>query len=120
MLILAVGRDSTILDSRCSILRNAGHVVMAGTSIAEAIGLFQNADFDLVLLCHTVRVEDRDGLISAIRALGSCIPIYIVAAHSGETRQGVADGLLSSNPEKLIKEVQQAARKDATLVNSVP
>jgi CheY-like chemotaxis protein len=108
-----------VLSSRCSILRYAGHVVTPLSSIAEAIELFRKADFDLVLLCHSVPVEDRDILTSAIRALDPNIPIYTVAALSRETPAGFADGLLSCSPRNLIGEIGQAVRKATPRLNSV-
>lgn len=118
MLILAVGLDQLILSSRCSVLRTAGHVVVPGSSVAESIDLFPTSDFDLVLLCHSIPIEDRDRLTSIIRAGGSHIPIYTVAANSNPTQCGISDGLLSSGPEVLIEQIEQASQSVAALAGS--
>jgi CheY-like chemotaxis protein len=117
--ILAVGQDPMILSTRSAILRSAGHIVVPASSIGESIELFLDEDFDLVLLCHTVSVEDRDRLTRAILAAGSHIPIYTVAPLSRETRLGDADSVIASRPENLVKEVEQAARNAAALVINV-
>lgn len=58
--ILSVGQDPMVLSTRCSILRSAGYLVRPSSSIAEAIDLFDDLDVDLVLLCHSISVQDRD------------------------------------------------------------
>ena len=114
--ILAVGQDPMILSTRSSILRSAGHYVVPMSSIGASVELFQDEDFDLVLLCHTVSVEDRDWLTRAIRASGSHVPIYTLAPLSGETQRGFADGVISSDPQNLVQGVEQAVRNATTLV----
>ena len=100
--ILAVGLDRMVLSSRCSVLRSAGYLVRSASSIDEAIdGL--DRDFDLVLLCHSIPVQDRDRLINAIRSTHSQIPIYLVAPASNNYQAGLVDGILSSRPEALLK-----------------
>ena len=55
--LLAVGQDPIVLSTRCSILRSAGYMVAEASSIAESLELFKDADFDLVLLCHSIPVQ---------------------------------------------------------------
>ena len=106
--ILAVGLDPMILNSRCSILRSAGYFVRQAFSIVESIGMFRDDDFDLLLLCHSIPVLDRDRLISAIRSTGSRTPIYVIASAAYDFRMGLADGVLSFRPDDLIKELGAA------------
>jgi hypothetical protein len=106
--LLAVGQDPIVLSTRCSILRSAGYMVAEAFSIAESIELFKDADFDLVLLCHSIPVQDRDKLTRAMRSSGSRIPIYAVAPLSGGFTPGSADGIISSRPENLKKELWTA------------
>lgn len=109
-LILAVGQDPTILSTRCSILRSAGYFVRAASSIGEAIGLFEDLDLDLVLLCHSIPVQDRDRLTRVIRSTGSRIPIYTVASATSDFDAGGADGTVSCRPEVLIRELDAILR----------
>ena len=111
VLILAVGQDPTVLSTRCSILRSAGHLVRSSSSIAEAIDLFEDLDFDLVLLCHSIPVEDRDRLTRLIRSTGSRIPIYTVASAASDFEAGGADGTVSCRPELLIKQLDAVLRR---------
>lgn len=104
-LILAVGQDPRVLNTRCSILRSAGFVVRSAFGVAESIDLFQNTDFDLMLLCHSIPVEDRDRLIRIIRRTGSRIPIYVVVSATKDFQVGLADGIVSSWPQDLIEQL---------------
>lgn len=99
--ILAVGLDPMVLSSRCSVLRSAGYLVRSAPSIDGAIEELDR-DFDLVLLCHSIPVQDRDRLINAIRSTNSQIPIYLVAPASNNYQAGLVDGILSSRPQDLL------------------
>lgn len=110
LLILAVGQDPSVLSTRCSILRSAGYLVRSSSSIAEAIGLFEDLDPDLVLLCHSIPVQDRDRLTRVIRLAGSRIPIYTVASAASDLEAGGADGIISCRPEVLIRELDAVLR----------
>lgn len=94
-----------VLRTRCSILQSAGYIVRPASSASEAINLFRTADFDLLLLCHSVAIPERDRIIRAIRLSGSRVPIYTVSSASGDFRADQADGILSSTPQDLIKEL---------------
>jgi hypothetical protein len=107
LLILAVGQDPTILSTRCSVLRSAGYLVKEASSVAECLHLFRDSDFDILLLCHSMPVEDRDRITRAVRSSGSRIPIYVVSPVSHVFTPGLADGVISSNPENLMKELER-------------
>lgn len=116
--ILAVGQDPMILSTRCSILQSAGYIVRSARSVAEAIDSIHNADFDLLLLCHSIPLSDRDRLIRFIRSTGSQIPIYGVESAALEFQAGLANGVLASRPDDLIKQlhdVVEVAHRTMTL-----
>lgn len=117
-LILAVGQDPMVLSTRCSILQSAGYIVRSACSVAESIDSIQNADFDLLLLCHSIPLHDRDWLIRFIRSTGSQIPIYGVASAALEFQAGLANGVLASRPDDLIKQLRdvvEVAHRTMTL-----
>jgi CheY-like chemotaxis protein len=113
VLILAVGQDSLLLDTRSSILRAAGYVVESAFTLAQAINEFERGDFDMVLLCHSMPLQDRDRLTCAIRASGSRVPVVVVAPVSQECARGFADALLENNPISLVQGVEKALRHGA-------
>jgi CheY-like chemotaxis protein len=107
-LILAVGREPALLEYRSQILRRAGYIVDSEYSVKDAINRFKHGDFDLVLLCHSIPVQERDRLISSIRAFGSLTPIVSVAP-AGSRASDVVDSVICEDaPEKLFSGIQSA------------
>ncbi|HEY1984064.1 MAG TPA: hypothetical protein VGG85_01565 [Terracidiphilus sp.] len=76
--VLAVGLDSWLLTLQASVWRSAGYIVVSAFSIREAIDDFMAGDFDLVLMCESIPVEDQERLISQIRKSGSRTPVMNV------------------------------------------
>lgn len=74
-LILNVGREFTQLNLRELVLRARGYVVESALSPESAINCFRQGDFDLILVCHSISLKDRDEFICSIRAYGSRVPI---------------------------------------------
>jgi CheY-like chemotaxis protein len=83
-LVLTVGSDSSLLGSRSEVLKSAGYMVVSALSIREAVDRFQDGDFDLIILCHSIPTKDRERLIGLIRALGSLTLIVCIAKTSGQ------------------------------------
>ena len=106
--ILAVGKDPMILNTRSLILRSAGYIVKSSTAIDEAVALTRVVDADLVLLCHSISEQERDWVRRAIRASGSRIPIYTVAPASIDFSPNLADGTLPNRPGDFLKSIKAA------------
>lgn len=106
-LILSVGEDSALLESRSSILRAVGYAVETELSVRRAMQRFIDGDFDLVLLCHSIPPEDRARLISAIRASGSRTPLVFVAAHESQIPDADADATVGSAPPELLRGIEE-------------
>lgn len=99
-----------ILSTRCQILQSAGYAIQAASSISEAIALFHGADFDLVLVCHSIPQQDRDRLMHMIRSSRSQIRIYTVAPATSHLQADSSDGVLSNLPTRLLAELEAALR----------
>jgi len=110
-LILAVGQDPTLLDSRNAILRAAGYTVAPSLSIQHAIDQFRAGDFDLVVLCHSMHPDDRQRLTSLIRASGSQTPVLSVVAISGHDPDAFADAVLPSDPRDFLRDLHDVLQK---------
>ena len=104
--VLSVGLDSELLGSRSLVLQSAGYIVVSAYSIKEAVDRFQEGDFDLVLLCHSIPSREIDRLICWIRASGSRIPVVSI---SGSLDQGdvFAGMAVSSDPGTLLQEIRK-------------
>ena len=103
--VLAVGLDSRLLDTRKMLLQSAGYIVATALSIKEAFHLYVNRDFDLVMLCHTLLEQDRDGLICMIRASGSRTPVITISTLAGQ-RDFFADATLETDPPKFLNGIR--------------
>jgi DNA-binding response OmpR family regulator len=115
--ILAVGEDPTVLDTRSAVLRSAGYIVKPASSPKQAVDDFVAGDFDLVVLCHTIPLEDRRRLTQFIRGSGSAIPILYVGS-LGEWFQSGGTEETGNRPDEILEAVKAAlsqARSNAML-----
>ena len=74
-LILTVGQNPNQLESLNLLLSAAGHIVESSYSIIPAVHQFLCGDFDVIVLCPSLSLEDQTRFTSAIRASGSYITI---------------------------------------------
>ncbi|MGA9717977.1 MAG: hypothetical protein WBQ79_06825 [Acidobacteriaceae bacterium] len=100
-LLLSVGCDSQLLDSRQLLLQSAGYVVVSARSVKEAVDYFLAGDFDLVLLCHSLPETERDGITCLIRASGSLTPVVTIATYEGQ-QDVFTSATIESEPEQLL------------------
>jgi CheY-like chemotaxis protein len=107
-LILAVGREPALLEYRSQILRSAGYIVDSELSLKRAIQRYKYGDFDLVLLCHTIPVQERDRLISSIQAFGSLTPVVTVAPPGSQAPDAADDVTSEGRPEEFLSSIQCA------------
>jgi DNA-binding response OmpR family regulator len=112
-LILSVGQEPMLLDTRSLILRAAGYLVESALSIKQAIHHLRTGDFDLVVLCHSIPSQERDRLVCLVRASGSTIPIVTVVPMSASEHhsEGLADATIAGDPRKLLLGIREALSK---------
>jgi DNA-binding response OmpR family regulator len=111
-LLLTVGLDSQLLDTRRMVLQTAGYIVVTAGSIKEAFHLCLNHDFDLVVLCHSIPERDRDGLTCMIRASGSLTPVVAITKLSGQ-HDVFANATLDADPPKLLIGIRGVLSEEA-------
>ena len=75
----------------------------SASSINYAVHLFLAGDFDLIVLCHSLSLEQRARLTAAIRASGSYVSILPLAPPSQE---GTA-----SNLKRLLRDIEAALKR---------
>ena len=118
-LILCVGQDLALLETRTLILRAQGYIVESELSVKQAISHFRYGDFDLVLLCHSIPEKDRDHLTCLIRASGSLIPVITITRGAS---QDLADASTGCGPKELlngVREVIDTAHKTLSAGRSI-
>ena len=113
-LILSAGFDPELLDTRNLILQSAGYTVVPANSMLETVNSFRDGDFDLVLLCRSIPVQEKERLTNWIRATGSRVPVVSVM---GKFSQAGAEGGLTvgSDPAEFLKGIGEILDKAAAL-----
>jgi CheY-like chemotaxis protein len=113
VLVLSIGMDETVLDTRALILQSAGYTVVSAMAVQEAATLLLNSDFDIIVLCHTVPTKDSKRLISMVRASGSRIPIVTVTSDAFGPQSSIADATLDKEPVAFLREMHEVLRDHA-------
>ena len=113
-IILHVGRDLSLLNSRSMVLRSAGYIVECKYTIEDAVRHFLSSDFDLVLLCHSLSEEERQCFVNRIREHGDLTPVLSVGLfYTLNSQQGIRDDLRTENgPIGLLNCIAQTLQKD--------
>src|ERR1035437_7512158 len=104
--ILAVGLDSSLYQTKSSAWESAGYLVTSAPSVKEAIEHVRAGDFDLVILGQFIPPKSRERLSFSIRASGLHIPIAYVANSSTDCDDFV-DANLSNKPDELLKDIEE-------------
>jgi len=110
--VLAAGLNPSLLTNQSSVWQSAGYLVTFAGSIKEAISLFRDGDFDLVLLGNSIQADSRERLAFLIRASGSQIPVVCVADSSRDA-DTFADATIRSEPIKLLEGIGEIMTKRA-------
>ena len=79
--VLSVGADRILLGLRDQVLRAAGYDVQE-CYVPRGCDVPVEAQFDIVIFCHTVRDEDKRRIIRAIRASKPAVLIMLVRVNS--------------------------------------
>ncbi len=119
-LVLSIGSDARILDTRELILRSAGCSVVSASSVKEAVFLLKDGEFDAIVLCHTLPTRDCERLTRAVRASGSRIPIVSVSGSTSDERNSYSDATLDKNPAAFLQAIQEVLRNYAHIKASQP
>jgi CheY-like chemotaxis protein len=109
-LVLAVGHDPVLLETRSQVLQGAGYTVIPELSLKKAVARFPEEDFDLVLLCHSIPADDRERMVRLIREHTSSTPIVCIATTLGQ-RDLFADATIESDPDELLNGLHDVLSK---------
>ena len=113
--ILTVGQDETLLASRSAILHRFDAEVVAARA-SEALKILKTQQFDLVVACHTVSMEDMKELVRSAHRQASNLKVLQILKtpelSRAHTSSG-ADDTTSTDPDSLVAKV-------AEMLNSRP
>ena len=110
IVVLMVGRDRVLVETRSQVLRTAGYTVVPAFTPRQAIDEFVRGDFDLVLLCHSIPGDARERMASVIREHTSRTPIVSVASFDGQF-DDFADATIENDPNLLIDSLREVLHR---------
>jgi DNA-binding response OmpR family regulator len=111
IVVLAVGQDRLLLETRSQVLRSAGYSVVSTLSIDQALKQFRAGDFDIVILCHSISLHDRELLTNAMRAHRAKTPVVVVTS-GFNAMDPFADAIVENEPAILLQELPKVLRNN--------
>jgi DNA-binding NtrC family response regulator len=107
---LSVGRDPLLLQTRGQVLLSDGYTVSSTLSVDQALQQFVTGDFDLVILCHSIPLRERERLADAIHKHSPNTPVVVVAAGYG-SKDRAADAVIDNEPATLLQQLPKLLHK---------
>ena len=86
--ILYAGRDHGLVQSRRMVMEEAGYGVDLCDNSEDCVRKFLEGDYDLVLLCNSLRDAERERLSSLVRRFSARTPVLRICSMPEELRQG--------------------------------
>ncbi len=108
-LILSAGRDPKALQLRNGKLRDAGFTVVSAADSPDLINKLFNGDFDLVLLCDSLRDEERRRAAGLIKLYTPSTPVIMISSFEGR-QYGYADMTVPNEASAIVAAVTMASR----------
>lgn len=102
--ILCLGEDPDLLGTRAMLLESLGADVRRATSIAEALEKVAGEQFDLIVLCHSLRQNDAVAICDAVRERKPPPLILKITRSFGfeeERAQLLCDAIVDAHPATL-------------------
>jgi DNA-binding NtrC family response regulator len=112
--VLAVGLDSWLLANQNTFWKSAGYVLINANTIKEAIENFKRGDFDMVLLGHSISLENKERLTFLIRASGSRTPVVCIADSSDECG-AFADATLKNDANAVVAGIGELLAREPVI-----
>jgi DNA-binding response OmpR family regulator len=111
--ILSAGRDRPLLTTRNRVLEEAGYLVTSTSTAAATVENFFDGDFDLVVLCHSIPLEERERVATLVRMHSPSTPV-IALADLPTRRFNIGDLTVDSDANSLLESIPVALAMAAT------
>ena len=108
--ILCIGEDRRLLETRGMLLRGISGCVILASS--QELFTVQEEGFSLVLLCHTLSVEQYASCLAYIRERWQGAQVIRIKAMSKSFRDG-PERAVTSEPALLVKELRRLLSRSA-------
>jgi DNA-binding NtrC family response regulator len=76
--VLVYGNDAILLLTRRLLLEKAGFRVFTTLELSDAMQLVMHQDIALLVLCQSLRADERQGILATIRAIHPTTKILIM------------------------------------------
>jgi DNA-binding NtrC family response regulator len=76
--ILVYGNDPILVTTRRLILEKAGYHALATTEFSDAMLVLMNQEIDVLIVCQSLRDEERQGILETAHALKPDIKCVIL------------------------------------------
>ena len=77
--LLLYGRDAALLGTRRMVLEKVGFQVWTATLLSEVRNTLATEQIDLIILGHTLSIEQSEEALAAAQPYGSALKIFILA-----------------------------------------
>ena len=94
--ILVYGRDHRLLETRGWILERAGYRVLTALTLAEVERIAASESIGLLLLCHSLSVEDCEKALIAVSTIHPEVKRLLMTANTPLCPVGQNDWVLSA------------------------
>jgi hypothetical protein len=106
--VLSAGRDLNLLKTRHEILTRQGCVVTSAVSTSDVVNQFFDGDYDLMVLCHSIPLEERRRVLGFAKHYRPSM-VVIVVNDSYEflhgDRLGSSELRIPPEPDALVRAV---------------
>jgi len=107
-MILSAGRDLDLLKFRSAFLRKRGFQVVTASDSPELINKLFSGDFDLVLLCDSLREEDLRRATGLIKLYTPSTPVILISSIEGR-QYPYGDLTVPNRPAAIETAIEMAA-----------
>jgi hypothetical protein len=105
--ILSAGRDRPLLFTRNRVLEEAGYCVTGTYTAADTVENFFAGDFDVVVLCHSIPLEERERIAKLVHLHSPSTPVVLLA-DLPTRRFEFGDLTIDSDADSLLQAIPQA------------
>lgn len=122
--ILSISYDTALLETRRLVLEGAGYEVTSAWSFKPAFELCKSHDFDLVIVGHSIPVNDKASMLAAVRR-NSNVPVLSIRKEMEEPLRGADASVFGLEGPKVLLEavkeaLEQAPKKSVASTNGHP
>jgi hemoglobin-like flavoprotein len=107
--VVAFGYDRMLMELRSRVLRMSGYEVEETFTMAEASESAQSDLIDALVICHTVPIDQKEKLVSAVRKTRKLMPIFCVRAHQYDVIPGDC-AAVENSPIAILDSMREAVR----------